>query len=78
MSDDAFDVTLKMTRGTSSDDKDVLKTTVTADSREELDDKIDAVRDRMEGWAADLREVQPTEQRKRLRNDQATLAEGDA
>jgi len=78
MSDDAFDVTLKMTRGTSSDDKDVLKTTVTANSLDELDEKIDAVRERMEGWATDLREVQPTENRERLRDDQATLAEGEA
>jgi hypothetical protein len=72
MSDDAFDVTLKMTRGTSSDDKDVLKTTVTADSLEELDEKIDAVRERMEGWAGDLREVQPTRDRS-LEDDQSTL-----
>jgi len=69
---DAYSVTLKMTRGASSDNKDVLKTTVSADSLEELDERIDAVRERMEGWAGDLREVQPTRERS-LEDDQSTL-----
>jgi tetrahydromethanopterin S-methyltransferase subunit G len=80
MSDgDAYDVTLKMTRGTSSDDKEVLKTTVTADDLEELDEKMDAVRDRMDEWAGDLREIQPIGRRRdAARDDQSTLGGGPA
>jgi hypothetical protein len=78
MSDgDAFDVTLKMTRGTSSDDKEVLKTTVTADSLEELDEKMSAIRERMDDWAGDLREIQPVGRRRdAARDDQSRLGEG--
>jgi len=78
MSDgDAFDVTLKMTRGTSSDDKEVVKTTVTADSLEELDEKMDAVRERMDDWAGDLREIQPVAH-PAGHDDQSTLGGGSA
>lgn len=79
MSDgDAFDVTLKMTRGTSSDDKEVLKTTVTAESLDELDEKMDAVRERMDEWAGDLHEIQPVGRRAASRDDQSKLGEGSA
>lgn len=76
MSDgDAYDVTLKMTRGTSSDDKEVLKTTVTAETLDELDEKMDAVRERMDEWAGDLREIQPVAH-PGGHDDQSTLGEG--
>lgn len=78
LSGDANNVsTLKMTRGTSSDDKEVLKTTVTADSLEELDEKMSAIRERMDEWAGDLCEIQPAA-RPAGHDDQSTLGGGSA
>lgn len=77
MSDgDAYDVTVKMTRGTSSDDKEVVKTEVSADMLDELDEKMTAIRERMDEWAGDLREIQPSAHPRGARDDQATLGEG--
>lgn len=76
MSDgDAYDVTVKMTRGTSSDDKEVVKTEVSADSLDEFDEKMTAIRERMDDWAGDLREIQPVAH-PAGHDDQATLGEG--
>jgi hypothetical protein len=72
---DAYSVTVKMTRGTSSDDKEVVKTEVSADTLDELDEKMTAIRERMDDWAGDLREIQPVAH-PAGHDDQATLGEG--
>lgn len=58
--EDAFSTTLKLTRGTSTDDRDTIKVQVSAPSVDALDRRVDDLRERMESWADDLREVQPT------------------
>jgi hypothetical protein len=78
MSDgDAYSVTVKMTRGTSSDDKEVVKTDVSADTLDELDEKMTAIRERMDDWAGDLREIQPVAH-PAGHDDQSTLGGGSA
>ena len=59
MSDDEFNISTKMVRGTSSDDKETIKAEVSADSAEELDDKLDMLQQRLESWAEEVREIQP-------------------
>lgn len=80
MSDDALELTVELTRGTSTDDRDKIRAKVGAETVDELDHKVEQVRDRLEQWAEDLRNVQPTGGESRsLSDDQATLdAEGSA
>ena len=75
MSDDAFETTVEIQRGTSTDDRDKIRTKVSADSIEELQAKVEAVREHLEDWAEDLREVQPV-QKPDWDEDQVTLEEG--
>lgn len=64
MSDgDGFSTTLTLTRGSGSRDKDKIKVQVSAPTVEELDDRVQKVRRRMEDWADDLRDVQPEQSR---------------
>jgi hypothetical protein len=72
MGEDAFSTTVTLTRGTGSRDKDKIKVEVSAMTVEELDDRVNALRKRMESWAADLRDVQPEEARK-MPDDQTEL-----
>jgi hypothetical protein len=74
---DAYSVTVKMTRGTSSDDKEVVKTEVSADTLDDLDEKMQAIRERMDEWAGDLREIQPVAH-PAGHDDQSTLGGGSA
>jgi len=75
MSDDAFEITTKLTRGTGTDDRDTIKASVGADTVAELDEKLDAVQERLEDWAADIREIQP-EQKRKHPESQTTIGEG--
>jgi len=60
MSDDAeFNISTKMVRGTSSDDKETIKADVSADSVDELDEKLAQLQERLESWAGEVREIQP-------------------
>ena len=60
MSDeDAISVTVKMTRGTGTDDRDTLKATVSAPDVHLLNERVEDVKEHLESWADDLRDVQP-------------------
>lgn len=76
MSEDPdFEVTVELTRGTCTDDRDKMRVKVSADSIEELNDKVDQVKGQMEAWADDFRQVQPAEEGRNLTEDQRTLGE---
>lgn len=77
MGENSIEITTKLTRGTGTDDRDTIKASVEADSVEELDRKLDEVKDRLEGWADDLRAIQP-EKRRSLAEDQTRIGEGSA
>lgn len=75
MTDDPnFEVTVELTRGTSTDDRDKMRVKVSANSIDALNEKVQQVKEQMEDWAADLREVQPGSNRG-VTDDQATLEE---
>jgi len=61
--EDAFSTTVTLTRGTGSRDKDKIKVKVSAPSVDELDRRVNSVRENMEAWAGEFRQVQPTERR---------------
>jgi len=61
--EDAFSTTVTLTRGTGSRDKDKLKVKVSAPTVDALHERVQNVRERMDSWAADFRQVQPTEGR---------------
>ena len=73
MSSDPFSHTVKLKRGNG---KDVQKTKVTAETIEELDERVQEVQDRMENWADGYRAIQPRE--RPLADDQDTLTETTA
>ena len=70
-----FEVSVAMTRGTSTDDRDKIKATISAESLEELDEKMIEMRDRLERMAADVRQIQPDEDTPGLDESQKTLEE---
>ncbi|MFW5959441.1 MAG: DUF7389 domain-containing protein [Natronomonas sp.] len=72
--EEAFSLDVKIQRGNGTDDRDTLKATVSADTLEELDEKVDHVQDRMGEWAVGFRRIQPSEQRY-LDDDQTALDE---
>ncbi|MFB6189669.1 MAG: hypothetical protein ABEI57_07270 [Halapricum sp.] len=72
--DPAFEVTVKIQRGNGTDDRDTLKTTVSADTLEALDEKVEHVRDRMGEWAGGFRQIQPSEA-EFVDEDQTSLGE---
>ena len=69
--DDPYSYTVKLKRG---DGHDVQKCKVTAPDIETLEERVENVRERMEKWAEDYREIQPREGRG-LADDQGTLKE---
>ncbi|WP_252698281.1 DUF7389 domain-containing protein [Natronosalvus vescus] len=79
---DSLEITVELTRGTSTDDRDKIRAKVSAASVDELDHKVEQVRERLEDWAEDLRGVQPSGEtvrdRAALDDDQTTLEEGAA
>lgn len=78
MSDDAaFELTVEIVRGKSASNRDKQRAKVSANSIEELDEKVEALRDRMERWADDFRRMQPVKVR-HLDDDQSTLEEAEA
>ena len=81
MSDDeGITVTVEVTRGTKTDDRDKIRAKVSALTVDELDEKMAQVQDRLERWADDLRDVQPLPARRSrtIDENQATLEEGEA
>ena len=73
----AFEFEVKIQRGNGTDDRDTYKTKVSADSIDELDEKVEQARDKLAEWAADFREIQPQEKRS-LADSQSTLDGSDA
>lgn len=69
---DAFSYTVKLKRGGGDD---VQKVTVTAPDIETLETRVEAVRERLERWADDYREIQPDNSSRRLTDDQSSLPE---
>jgi hypothetical protein len=76
--DDAFSTTVTLTRGTGSRDKDKLKVKVSAPSVDALDRRVRDVREKMESWAGDFRQVQPTEGGRSTPDDQTDLGSVEA
>lgn len=71
--DDPFEMSVAMTRGNSTNDRDKIKATISAETLEELDEKMEEMRDRLEKMAADIRTIQPDDEDERLDENQATL-----
>jgi len=74
---DAYSLTVELTRGGDSNNRDKMKAKVSADTVEELREKVDAVRDEMREWAGDFRDIQP-EYHRQLPDDQSELGEIEA
>jgi len=75
--DDDVEVSIKLQRGTGTDNRDTWTTTVTGASVEEVDQKVSKLRERVERWTAEFRNIQPDDSRTaHLRDDQSTLDEG--
>lgn len=75
--DDAFEFEAKIQRGNGTDDRDTFKAKVSAETIEELDEKVDQMRQKIESWAGEFRLIQPS-QAPNLAEDQARLTGGDA
>lgn len=81
MTDDdvAFEYTLTATRGSGTDDRDKHRIKVTANTIEELKEKIEEAESLLEAKAADVRRIQPGDKHGRpIDDDQAELGEVDA
>jgi hypothetical protein len=77
MSEDSFAYTVELTRGGDTNNRDKQRVKVTADTIEELHEKVEAVRNEMRDWAAEFRDIQPDRGR-RLPDDQSELGEVEA
>lgn len=74
MGEDDVEITVKMQRGTGTDNRDTWTMSVSGSSVEEVDEKIDVLRERAEKWAAKWRGIQPDDSRTaHLTDDQRTL-----
>ncbi|WP_253738011.1 DUF7389 domain-containing protein [Halohasta salina] len=79
MSDEnAFSITTELTRGTSTDDRDKIKATVEAEDMDELEARLDKIKQRLEGWAAEMRDIQPDNRGSGLHDEQTGLDEVEA
>jgi len=78
VSEEPLSVTVKIQRG-DTDNRDTLKATVEAETIDELDRKVEQVREKMDSWADEFRDIQPTNARTRaaLGEDQQELGEVD-
>jgi len=74
--DPAFEYTVKIQRGNGTDDRDTQKAKVSANTVDELTQKVETVREKMEDWAGGFREIQPDERgHNPLVDDQSSLDE---
>lgn len=73
--EDAFQFEAKIQRGNGTDDRDTFKAKVSANTIDELDSKVEQVRDRLEEYASEFRQIQPQAGRSHP-DDQATLNGG--
>ena len=76
--DDAFEFEAKIQRGNGTDDRDTFKAKVSANTIDELDEKVEQVRERIEDYAQEFRQIQPGEERRPLADDQSTLGEAES
>jgi hypothetical protein len=77
MPDDDLELTVKMTRGGDSGNKETMKATVSAPTVDDLDDRVTSLKDKMDEWALEFRSIQP-EQDRMLAEDQSRLGEAEA
>jgi len=75
--EDAFEFEAKIQRGNGTDDRDTFKAKVSANTIDELDGKVEQVRERIEQYATEFRQIQPSEER-RLADDQSRLGEAES
>jgi hypothetical protein len=68
-SDDPLSYTIKLKRG---DGNDVQKCTVEAPDIETLETRVEELQQRLEQWAVEYREIQPSDRRP-VADDQGTL-----
>jgi len=78
VTDSVFSLTVEVTRGTSTDDRDKFRATVEADTIEELTERVDAVREKTAEWADEFRAIQPDGTVRDLTDDQSTLGGAEA
>jgi len=77
--EDDFKFEAKIQRGNGTDDRDTFKAKVSADTIDELDEKVEQVRERIEDYAHDFRQIQPShDERRSLADDQSTLQEAES
>ena len=72
--DDAFEFEAKIQRGNGTDDRDTFKAKVSANTIDELDEKVEEIRTKIEDWAVEFRHIQPGDEQ-RIPEDQATLVD---
>lgn len=77
MTDDDLELTVKMTRGGDSGNKETMKAQVSAPTVDELDERVRNLKEKMDDWALEFRSIQP-EERRMLAEDQSTLGETEA
>lgn len=70
--DEAFEFEAKIQRGNGTDDRDTFKAKVSANTIDELDEKVEEIRTKIEDWAVEFRHIQPSDA-PRVSDDQATL-----
>ncbi|MFC7026383.1 hypothetical protein ACFQJ5_16745 [Halomicroarcula sp. GCM10025324] len=70
--DDAFEFEAKIQRGNGTDDRDTFKAKVSANTIDELDERVQEIRSKIEDWAVEFRHIQPDDEQQ-LPEDQATL-----
>lgn len=68
------EATVEVVRGSDTQNREKFRTTVSADSLEELDEKVRALREQVESWAQEFRQIQPKSKR-RVSDDQSELGE---
>jgi len=77
--DDSIEVSIKLQRGTGTDNRDTWTVTVSGESIDEVDSKVRDLREKAEAWAVEFRQIQPDDSRTaHLRDDQSRLSEADS
>jgi len=70
--EDAFEFKARIQRGNGTDDRDTFTGKVSAETIDELDERVEQLHGRIEKYAEEFRQIQPQETRT-LADDQATL-----
>jgi hypothetical protein len=72
--EDDIEVKVKLQRGTGTDNRDTWSMTVAGRTIDEVDTKVERLREHAEKWAAKFRDIQPDDGRtSHLTDDQQTL-----